>query len=307
MTGSVVFATDQGLGYLARDFYKHGIIDKVFVQHHSSRKNHYDWYPDRVRDREELLDCDTLFFFETPFDWKIIPRVRIKGIKTILMPMYECTNYPLPYIPDLLICPSMLDYDSYDHTKVFIPVPVDVPWKERKEAKVFIHNAGNGGLGGRNGTKELLEAMKYVKSPIKLIIRSQVPIEKIEDNRIEYKFGTFDNIWEVGDVFVFPEKFNGLSLPLQEAYASGLLVMASNRYPMNTWLPHEPLIPVKTYTTERIARDFQSAVIDPIDIAAKIDEFYGKDISSYSLQGKTFAHEMSWKVLKKRYIDALAA
>ena len=40
-------------------------------------------------------------------------------------------------------------------------------------------------------------------------------------------------------MFVFPEKFNGLSLPLQEARAAGMLVLATDRFPMNTWLPRE--------------------------------------------------------------------
>jgi hypothetical protein len=54
--------------------------------------------------------------------------------------------------------------------------------------------------------------MKYVKSPIKLIIRSQLPLDKIRgekieltnDPRIEIRVGQFSDIWEEGDVFVFP-------------------------------------------------------------------------------------------------------
>ncbi len=111
--GSVVLATSQGLGYLAKDFYDNGIIDKVFVWKHSSRENHYEWYPDRVQNIDDLLDCNILFFFEEVFDWKIIVRAREKGIKTILMVDYECTRYPLPYQPDLILCPSALDFEFY--------------------------------------------------------------------------------------------------------------------------------------------------------------------------------------------------
>lgn len=113
--GAVVLATEQGLGYLAKDFYDHGIINKVFIQPHSSRKNHPEWYKDEDRfiAIDDLLTCNTILFFETPFDWKLIPRAREKGVKTVLIPMYECTNDPLPYFPDLLICPSALDYKFY--------------------------------------------------------------------------------------------------------------------------------------------------------------------------------------------------
>lgn len=304
MIGAIVLSTEQGLGYLAKAFYDNGVIDKVYVQKHSSRKNHYEWFPNRVDSIEGLLDCDTLIFFETPFNWKIIPMAREKNIKTILMPMYECTNYPFPYEPDEIWCPSALDLKFYTEKGQknckLVQVPVDISWKKREFARVFVHNAGNGGLGGRNGTRELLEAMQYVKSPIKLIVRSQVPIKETNDPRIEYRIGTFSNIWDEGDVFIFPEKFNGLSLPLQEAFASGMLVMASDRFPSNTYLPKEPLIKVEGYKKENIAVEFDMAIINPKDIAQKIDEWYNKNISEYSLLGLEYNKKNLWNNLKDK-------
>ena len=297
MTGSIVLATEQGLGYLAKAFYDNEVIDLVEIKQHTTRKNHYGWF--KYVNRETLLEkCDTLIFFETPFDWKIIVEARKRGIKTILIPMYECTRYPFPYQPDEIWCPSDLDYRFYTEKGEVckkIQIPVDVTWKLRERAKVFVHNAGNGGLGGRNGTKELLEAMKYVKSPIKLIVRSQVDIKKVIDPRIEYQIGTRDKIWEQGDVFVFPEKFNGLSLPLQEAFASGMLVMCGARYPMTEWLPNEPMIPVEGYHKESIAVQFDCADYNPKTIAKVIDEWYDKDITKFSLLGKEWGEKNKWK------------
>lgn len=306
--GSVVFATEQGLGYLAKEFYEKGIINKVVIREHSTRKSHYEWYKkeDIVKYEELLETCDTLLFIETPHDWKLIPKARDKGVKTILIPMYECTRYPLPYEPDLIIVPSLLDHKYYNDKKaVFLPIPVNTVWKERKEAKIFVHNAGNGGLGGRNGTKELIEALRYTSSPFKLIIRSQIPLPKINDERVEVRLGTFDDIWSEGDVFIFPEKFNGLSLPLQEAFASGMLVMCGDRFPMNTWLPTEPLIPIHSYKKERIAVEFDSAIMTPQDIAMSIDKWYGKDITKFSLLGKDWGMKHSWEVLKAEYLKYL--
>lgn len=308
--GAVVVATDQGLGYLAKDFYDNGIIDKVYIHQHTSRENHNDWYPEsaRVQSVQDLLKCDTLLFFETPFSWKLIPMARESHVRTVLMPMYECTNYPLPYEPDKIICPSMLDMEYYEGKGEFIPVPVDVKWRQRTKAQVFVHNAGNGGLGGRNGTRELLNAMQFVKKPIKLIVRSQVPLQyRVEDSRIEYRIETVakSELWDEGDVFVFPEKFNGLSLPLQEAFASGMLVIAGNRFPINTWLPKEPLIPVDSYKKEMIAVEFQSAVYTPKAIAAVLDKWYDKDITKFSLLGKEYAEKNSWKKLKEKYETVL--
>jgi hypothetical protein len=304
MIGSIVLATNQGLGYLAKAFYDNGIIDLVEVKQHTTRENNYKWYPGHVN-RETLLDkCDTLIFLETPFDWKVIVQAIERGIKTILIPMYECTRYPFPYQPDEIWCPSDLDYKFYTEKGEVckkIQIPVDAKWKLREKARVFVHNAGNGGLGGRNGTQELLQAMQYVKSPIKLIVRSQVDIKKVIDPRIEYVNGTRDNIWEEGDVFIFPEKFNGLSLPLQEAFASGFLVMAGARYPMTEWLPNEPLIPVESYHKESIAVPFDCADYDPKTIAKIIDEWYNVDITKFSLMGKEWGEKNSWKKLKETF------
>ena len=303
--GAIVLATDQGLGYLAKDFFDHGLIDKVLIHEHSTRTNHREWYPRSavVSSTEELIEtCDIIFGIETFFDWKVIPKARQAGKKTVLMPMYECTPNPLPYIPDLVLSPSDLDSRYYPGaTRINVPVVANPRLRQR--ACVFVHNAGNGGLGGRNGTKELIAALPLVKSQIKLILRSQGQIGPINDPRVDLRVGTFDNIWEEGDVFIFPEKFNGLSLPIQEAYANGMLVMATNRFPFNSWLPTEPLIPVKEYSKQRIAVEFDMAELSPVDIANTIDTWYNQDISNYSQFGIEWGKENNWETLGPIYID----
>lgn len=299
--GAVVLATEQGLGYLAKSFFDHGLIDRVYVHPHTSRKTHREWYAGATVDKlEDLFSCESILFFEEAFYWKLIPQARERKIRTVFMVMYECTRNPMPYVPDMILNPSALDQKYYPQG-IQVTVPVDAKWKLRTKAQVFVHNAGNGGLGGRNGTRELIEAMKYVKSPIKLIIRSQVPIQEHHDPRIEYRIGTFDDIWSEGDVFVFPEKFNGLSLPLQEAYASGMLVMAGDRFPINEWLPKEPLIPVSGYRKEKISVEFDSAIYSPEEIARNIDLWYNVDIESYSRMGKEWGERNSWSALKGEY------
>lgn len=316
--GAIVLATDQGLGYLARDFFNNGIIDKVYIHPHSSRTNHREWYPGSavVSSVEELIEeCDTIFAIETFFDWKVIPKAREKGKKTVLMPMYECTPHPLPYVPDIILAPSLLDLDYYPDAKL-VTVPVDVPSRIRRKAKVFVHNAGNGGLGGRNGTRELLEALQHVSSPIKLILRTQNQklLEDLpaalkqqieEDDRIEVRIGTFENIWDEGDVFIFPEKFNGLSLPIQEAFASGMAVMSSDRHPFNKWLPKELLIPVDNYRKERVAVEFDMAELSPEAIGKHIDLWFNRDIQKFSELGITWGQAHSWKLLKSQYWEIL--
>lgn len=340
--GTVCFTSDQGLGYLARDFYTHGIVTHPVILAHGRRTDHPEWYPPgtpfvgnyRAPDVfEHLSKCDVVLFFETAFDWQLIPRLSKAGVRTVLMPMIECMPDPLPSIPNLILCPSMLDFHVYTKTEqsyrpdvgmirptmavrtdvCFLPVPVNVPWRQRTRCEVFVHNAGNGGLRGRNGTRQLLDALlRYVKSPARFIIRSQ------DTNWHEWKgwkdvdirVGTFpqETLYDEGDCFIFPEKFNGLSLPLQEARAAGMLVMATDRFPMNTWLPTDPLIKPEGYVRTRIAphlSEFDEAVVSPKMIAAKIDEMYGVDITTFSQEGRAWAARNSWKELAPRYLEVL--
>jgi glycosyltransferase involved in cell wall biosynthesis len=336
--GSVVYATDQGLGILAKSFFDNGVVTDVAVIRHGRHPEHENWYPGapRVGDLRkpqalyELCDrVDVMFFFETPFHWPLIDHCRKKGVKTALMPMFECEHSRLPATPDLFINPSHLDQQYYPQG-VHIPVPVEYPWKQRTRAEVFVHNSGHGGLKGRNGTAEFVEAARLVKSPAKLILRAQESsrqywaAERLRQanelpgglpGNVEVICRTvpYEELFATGDVFVFPEKFNGLSLPLQEARAAGMLVMCGDRFPMNQWLPREPLIPVSGYRKNRIGppyNEFDEAIIEPAAIAAKVDEWYGRDLTEYSLAGRAWAESMSWAALKPKYtatLEALAA
>lgn len=327
ITGSVVYPTEQGLGILAKSFCDHGVVNRVIAIKHHTRTNHWQWYDDNpdnllttVRKlgstltTDWLKGADQMLFFETPFDWELLDRCRRMGIKTALMPMYECMPRDLPARPDRFFCPSLLDLQHFPVYGTFMPVPVDtirVPWRLRHRAYTFVHNAGFGGLKERNGTKELLEAWQYVKSPAKLLLRSQTHLDLPADPRIRGSFGTmpYEHLYSEGDVFIFPEKFNGLSLPLQEARASGMLVMATDRFPMNSWLPTEPLIPkagtVKSCISGRCI-EFDEAVLDPVTIAAKVDEWYGRDVGDYSLSGREWAEANSWNKLGSGWLEALS-
>lgn len=323
--GSIVYSTEQGLGILGRSFYDDGaVLTDVVVLKHPHYGSNPEWYPNStfienirhtrslriLREFVEKMDC--MLYFETPFVWDLIHHGRTHGKKSILMPMYECTPKPAPAEPDLYICPSPLDLEYYPDRSRYIPVPVKKNWRLREKARVFVHNAGRGGLNRRNGTGEVIDSIKHIKSPIKLIIRSQKKLEwgVPNDPRVEVRIGTipYDDLFEEGDVFLFPEKFNGLSLPLQEACASGMLVMTTNRNPNNKWLPIEPLIPIEGTERMRVGASqpyVDSALISPEAIAKTIDEWYDRDIASFSHYGKKWAELNSWEALRQRYMTAI--
>ena len=331
--GTVAYATTQGLGYLAKSFFDAQIITDVMVfRHpHGDRPSHMEWYPPGTIELTKrpfvgeaierwLDDLDIVLFFETPFDWQFVKRCKERGVKTAIMPMYEWFLERPPYDFDLYLNPSRLDQDYFPQG-TFIPVPAPQgTWKQRTVAKRFLHNSGNIGSRNHKGTLELMRAMQYVKSPIELTIRSQhtaglnrlissVPGIR-EDKRVTFVGHEvpYETLFDGFDVLVAPEKYNGLSLPLQEAHAAGLLVSTTDRYPTNTWLPKEPLIPALSFSKARTQPghlEFEECTVDPHTIAAVIDSWYGQDIISYSQAGLEYAQANSFDVLKPRYLKAL--
>lgn len=331
--GMICYATAQGLGYLAKSFYDGGIVTDVMVYRHpgGKAKSHMEWYPKGTHElvskpfvgekiERFLDDIDAILFFETPFDWKFPQRCRERGVKTVIMPMYEWFLETPPHRFDLFLNPSALD-QQYFPKGIHIPVPVDREWKLRTHATKWLHNAGNIGHRGHKGTLELLKAMKYVKSPVDLTVRCQYKagLDRLikeadcgRDKRITFvpEEIPYNDLFAHHDVMVTPEKFNGLSLPLQEAFASGLMVVTTDRFPTNTWLPKEPLIPVSKIERAQVMpghKMFDECVVRPVDIAAVIDFWYGKEISSYSQAGLEYATQNSWDALRSRYQAALGA
>lgn len=312
--GTIAYTSNQGIAYLAWDFYKHGLINTVYPVKHPQ-------YPNESRYSNVTLDkfvqdLDILILFETYLDRRAADAAIKYGAKVILVPMYEYTPNPFPFKVDLCLCPSLLDLEIYKdlYRCEFLPIPVEKEWKLRTIANTFIHNAGHGQYRFAKGTIELLEATKLVSSNIQFIVRAQpcpsmkrVFTEYRHLKNVEFVLDDLprDDLYKTGDVLVFPEKFNGLSLPLQEAFASGLLVMATDRFPANSWLPNEPLIPVeKTYRDyisggSRIVFDW--SLVNPVTLAKKIDHWYGRDISEFSLKGKQWAEENSWENLIPKY------
>jgi len=333
--GSIVYATQSGLGILAKEFYDAGIINSVLIEVENNKglETNLSMFPGSptigpggsafthswsAADDETInnfLDSiDVFLAFEIPFYAKIIDELKTRGKPFILMPMYECT--PPHLTADLFLAVSDLDkkYINRFHPnspveRINVPAHSKLTYRERSKAKIFVHNDGNGSSFDRNGTRDLLAALPYVQSPIKLLVRSQKRKHFCDDPRVEVinESLPFDKLWSEGDMFIFPERFNGLSLPIQEAYASGMPVMCGNRFPLNQWLPKDLLINIKENKIGNILPNvpFNYACYDHKVLANHIDLWYDKDISSYSRMGKEWASQNSWDILRPQYLKIL--
>jgi hypothetical protein len=93
-----------------------------------------------------------------------------------------------------------------------------------------------------------------------------------------------------------------------------MVVMTTDRFPMNRWLPQAPLIdPIGYNRNVRVGPPymaFEEAIVDPKDIAATIDNWAtaepSKLVQELSLAGRDWANANSWEQLGPEYEAALA-
>jgi glycosyltransferase involved in cell wall biosynthesis len=322
--GIIGRADNTGLGVETWEFCRHFPEAKVMIVEFESLYpgEIYKIYPERFNKpvivtgipTESQLEAffegiDVLFTIETPYYPKAFEIARRVGVKSILRVNYEWFR---DYRPDFYISPILYHYNEIPGPKAFIPFPINrevLPFKLRKKANKFIHIAGNMKAAyDRNGTELFLKAIPYIKSNIEIVIKSQVPIESISNRYANVRVDVCDyenywEIWEDADVLVLPRRYAGQSLPLNEAMSRGMAIIMTDLTPQNQFLPKELLIKPLRVDKLMINREIEIADIDPKEIAKKIDEIAGKDITKYSKISNHIAQAWSWENLKDQYVN----
>ena len=301
-----------GLGIESRAFVKHMKPKKVMVVKLGNYAHYPEEFPGAVvsdgiptdaQMDEFLSDIDVLFCIETPYNMRTFDIARKKGIKTVLRINYEWHDETLH--PDLLLNP--VDWHSGDVSATFLPFPVDTShfkFHQRKKAKIFVHIAGHRAAYDRNGTETLLRAIPFVKSDAEFLIYSQLPMPSIDDSRVTIEVKDVrDNkdFYEVGDVFLFPRRYGGQALSVNEALSSGMPVITTDMAPLNGTIPKEWLIPIERMDAVEIKNKVEFATLDPKKVAEKIDSWYDTDIWEFSREARKIAEKISWKKLRKEY------
>ena len=329
--GTISYATESGLGIITKDFIENGLIDRILILEHEKFDNHFEWYPGakkitrnvkpELKEEFSLLvdfisQVDVLVLIESPWNPYVIPLCRQLKKKVVLMPNHEWTPWPLDV--DLILCPSELEKQLYLKLQnvapveyINIPVNSKVKWKKRESPNKFLHNSGRGSSNDRNGTNLLISSLPYISKSIDLTIRGQGVLNDIAPQHnvnlsLVNNTVDFESLYDGFDVFIFVERFCGSSLPLQEAFASGLAIIAGNRFPINTWLPTDALVNTSGHEMLNfIGIPFEAALYNPDDLAARIDEISSKDLTNLSLLGKEWGERNSWQSLKNKYQELL--
>jgi glycosyltransferase involved in cell wall biosynthesis len=325
--GAVVRVDDGGLANLAMDWWKNlPEITKCLTILSNSEYQNVMRYPEQIicenyptieQIDKFLKDIDVVIAFETPYNWNVFSMANERGIKTVLIPMYEWTEENPPIEPDLYLCPSLMERDIYKYYPTrseYIQNPIDrklFKFKQREKAHTFIFNNGHGGTGGRNGAVVLLQAIPLVKSDVKFLIHSQIPIPEINDPRVEVRLGDVKDrtdLYKEGDIMVYPKMFGALSLPIWESLSCGIPVISTNLYPFNEMLPKEWFFDAegsKKIRTSPQNRIIDCAIINPKKLAETIDRWANKDIKEESKTANMIASTFAWDNVKPIIIKTL--
>lgn len=318
--GLLARADSRGLGHMSWDAQRFLSPHRTVIV--DAQQGH-DMHPERFPDapivlpdtpnfREACLamlsDIDVLLTLETPYDYSLYTWARELNVPSVLVCMPEYYAYRLhPDLPrpDVVVNPTTYMQDS-THADHVLPWPVDtsaIPYVPRKSADVFLHVVGQHCAWDRNGTRLVLDAFRLLPG-LKLVARSQVPYQLLRKGRslpnvtvMEGETRTVADLFSVGDVLVYPRRYAGNSLLINEAQANGLPLICLARNPEKDWTILPALCPTTRDSTTR--RGFHVYDASPRTLAHIIERLAESPdlVEALSLFSRKRALSISWNVM----------
>lgn len=340
--GVIARADLTGLGIQSRNWVRLLNPSKVIVinsKPFNGNKQHPEWYEkyntveiDGFIQSNQidsvLKDIDVLLTFEIPYNYGIILEARKRGIKTIIQNNWEFTDYlqqkHLP-LPDLLVNHSRWhleeqeklwpEISEYCATPLFIEEFEDnyIQNIHRTGKIKFLHVAGRKTYEDRNGTQDILEAVKRIPADVdfELVIKTQTTEVECDDPRVTIDRSSPDDEKELYydfDAMIMPRRYGGACLPMNEALASGLPVIMTDIDPNNKILPETWLVKAekKLSFMARTSIDVYESDIDML--ARRIQDFAEidyDDLIECKLSARDIAEEEYSSTSVKRKWDLL--
>lgn len=341
--GLIARADSRGLGVQTKAFYDHMHPVKTLVVNCPSAKPlpvRRDWYPDATwiegwptpQDFERFFtDLEVVYTAETIYDhlnqnyaYNLARKMGVKVVNHTNPEFCDAFRHPAWPRPDLYAAPSTWMWDRLPDPKVLLPVPVATEHfapQTATEATNFLHVVGRPAIHDRAGTADFLRALHYVRSEINVTITCQEPgyVERLVSNNgglpgnisLTVADGDVKDYWDLyahQHVLVSPRRFGGLSLPMQEACAAGMPVIAPAISPTVDWLPSDWLVWAAHMGSFKAHTSVDLYTVHPRQLAEKIDAFasdsgYYRDSSARALG---IAKRLSWQELKPEYERVLA-
>ena len=344
--GLIAFANDGGLGAQTRRLAQMLKPDRIMVVDSSgfsrNKEQHFEWYkdfnyfvvngfPNNDDVKKFLPGLTHVLAVENPYNFGLVYWGQKMGIKILVQSNYEfCDNLDKPWlpVPDLFLMPSHWKVremrELYQDRVKMLPPPIDpkefakarsINLYRKAKKRRFLHVIGTAAMEDRNGTLDLLEAVKLSKADFELVIKTQHPLSMnvfLDDPRVTYEIDNVkdnNDLYSEFDVLLLPRRWGGLSLTMDEAMMSALPVLTTDISPNNDWLPKEWLVE-SVAKRKFIARSSITCYsVDHKKYADKIDEFANMSVvdmafhkgRAYGLAARTF----SPKELKRKYLFLL--
>lgn len=343
--GLCAFATCNGLGYQTKAYFEHLKPYRTLVTDISAfngMEQHPEWY--KTNDPEQfevvfdygfpsnqtidkfLQGLDIVLCAENPLNYWMFARAKELGIKTVLVPNFEFLEFlktPALPRPDLFLVPSIWRIEEirqFGPTR-YLHFPVDrakIPFTPVKEFLFFLHTLGRKTYMDRNGTLSILDALK--KTDDQKVITLFLGPDEIELNKLPYYFGKVDSrvsfmessnvvdyaeLYKGASVFVFPRRYGGNCLPMNEALSKGLPVIMTDIEPQSALLPKEWLVPATKATSFKARTDIDVYEPDAEALAKKMEWFANMspaEILAESEKANALADTISWESLLPEYI-----
>lgn len=330
--GLVARADDRGLATMTRDFYRHMAPDRVLLVREPGAERqgfrpHLDWYPDAtvvhftegtfpeqvVRDWLEGLDV--IYSAETMYDERLYGWARDAGCRTVLHVMPELFPASPAVLPDAIWAPTSWRLDTLPAGARVVPVPVATDRFEGISTPGdgplrVLHVAGHRAMADRNGTQAVTRAVRMLRQRAHVTIVGQdgrLPrlSGRAPTVTVSSKPGGCENYWDLyrdQDVLLMPRRYGGLSLPVQEAMAAGLVPILPDVAPNGDW---PAVLTAASWRGHIItaAGTLRLAHSDPSDLAAAVDLLAtDRDLlAAHRARALEWAEAHSWDSLAPTY------
>lgn len=273
-----------------------------------------DW----IRGLNVVITCE--IFYNQNF----VDIAKRMGVKTINQYNWEFADYlrnPNLTLPDKLVSPSKWMFEEsrklwgnveYLPTPVFIDdfAAIKDANYQRTGKKRFLHIMGRQAVNDRNGTFDVIQAMRWSREDFELVIKAQSGNLgfAINDSRIIVDTSSPENeveLYRDFDAMIMPRRYGGQCLPMTEALCAGLPVIMTDVSPNNKILPQHWLVQAvsagrfMTRTWIEMFSVNHQALGERLDFAARKD-LRGDKAQAYNIGYSEFSNyelELKWERL----------
>jgi glycosyltransferase involved in cell wall biosynthesis len=339
--GIIARSDNTGLGNQTRELVYMLNPTKIMLINSTSfnrNKQHPEWYngydlhpvrgfPKHGDITSFLRGLDVVLTCETFYSNQFIDLARRVGVKTVLQYNYEYLDHLNRSdfaLPDVFLGPSLWNFDHMTElfgskTNVtYLPPPTDHTLFDKvrennlsKNHNQILHIGGKAASEDRNGTKSVIDMLKYAEEDFKVVVRTQTPLDiKCDDPRLvidNTDSESREDMYDGFDAMILPRRYAGLCLPMNEALMSGLPVFMTDISPNNKILPQEWLVKSNKIGILKTRAVLDVHAADPKSLARMVDN-YMKQKSKIAEKKQAFEIAMNnfaAENLKQKYLDIL--